>query len=167
MENTLNLQEIIAEHGKWLRGEGGTRADLRDADLRDVNLRRANLQGAILRDADLKRIVAQTQVVPPEGSFIAWKKGREDSIIKLKIPAGAKRLTALNSRKCRAESATVLGIWRGGRKVKQCVGLHDSNFVYEVGKTMLPDSFDDDPRVECSHGIHFFITREEAETWGR
>lgn len=28
-----------------------------------------------------------------------------------------------------------------------------------------PDKFDPDVRVECSHGIHFFLTREEAETY--
>jgi hypothetical protein len=28
-----------------------------------------------------------------------------------------------------------------------------------------PDKFDADPRVNCSHGIHFFITREEAEAY--
>ena len=65
------LQEILVEHAKWLRGEeGGTRAnlrdanlrgadlsgaDLRDADLGDADLRRANLRGANLRDADLRR----------------------------------------------------------------------------------------------------------------
>jgi hypothetical protein len=28
------LTEILAAHGKWLRDEGGERADLREADLR-------------------------------------------------------------------------------------------------------------------------------------
>jgi len=27
------------------------------------------------------------------------------------------------------------------------------------------ESFDDDVRVECSSGIHFFITKAEAETY--
>ena len=46
------LQEILAEHDRWLRGIGGTHADLRDADLRDADLR-----GADLRDADLRGAV--------------------------------------------------------------------------------------------------------------
>ena len=37
--------------------------------------------------------------------------------------------------------------------------------MYRVGKTVESDSYDDDIRVECSHGIHFFLTRKEAEEW--
>ena len=37
---------------------------------------------------------------------------------------------------------------------------HDT--VYEVGKEVLPDSWDDNRWNECSHGIHFFITKQEA-----
>lgn len=57
------LQEILAEHVRWLRRQGGTRANLRGANLRgadltgadltDVDLRGANLRDANLRDADL------------------------------------------------------------------------------------------------------------------
>ena len=48
------LQEIIASHGKWLRGEeGGERADLHGADLYRANLYRANLSGANLSGANL------------------------------------------------------------------------------------------------------------------
>jgi len=36
---------------------------------------------------------------------------------------------------------------------------------YKVGETVKPDSFDDNPFVECTHGIHFFITRQEAEDY--
>lgn len=57
--NTDKLQKILADHGKWLRGEGGKRADLRGADprgadLRGADLRGADLQGAHLRDTDLR-----------------------------------------------------------------------------------------------------------------
>lgn len=57
------LDRIIANHVKWLRGDGGKRADLREANLAGVNLevtnlvksdlREANLSGANLRSADL------------------------------------------------------------------------------------------------------------------
>ena len=43
------------------------------------------------------------------------------------------------------------------------VGLYNSEFVYRVGETVRADSFDDSPFIECSHGIHFYITRQEAE----
>jgi hypothetical protein len=48
------LQTILAEHAKWLAGDGGERANLRDANLRDANLRGADLSFANLRGADLR-----------------------------------------------------------------------------------------------------------------
>ena len=39
---------------------------------------------------------------------------------------------------------------------------YDSTFVYEVGKIVSVDNFDDDRWNECAPGIHFFINREEA-----
>ena len=55
----MDLKKILDEHLLWLNGEGGSRADLRNADLRNAdlfgaNLRGANLFGANLRDADLR-----------------------------------------------------------------------------------------------------------------
>ena len=53
------LKKVLNDHLKWLKGEGGKRADLSGADLRetnlrDVNLRHANLKGADLTGADLR-----------------------------------------------------------------------------------------------------------------
>ena len=47
------LKEIIEEHAKWLRGNGGKRADFRGADLRHANLQGADLIGANLIGANL------------------------------------------------------------------------------------------------------------------
>lgn len=33
---------------------------------------------------------------------------------------------------------------------------------YEVGKEVIPDSFDENRFNECSNGIHFFINKQEA-----
>ena len=54
------LKEILESHGKWLRGEGGKRADLSmanlyGADLCGADLRKADLRGANLYGADLCR----------------------------------------------------------------------------------------------------------------
>ena len=54
------LNKIIANHIKWLKGDGGKRAnlaaaDLYGADLEGVDLRRANLRSANLRRASLRR----------------------------------------------------------------------------------------------------------------
>ncbi|EAH1625219.1 pentapeptide repeat-containing protein [Listeria seeligeri] len=47
------LDIILENHGKWLRDEGGERADLSNADLKNTNLRFANLRLADLRGAYL------------------------------------------------------------------------------------------------------------------
>lgn len=43
--------------------------------------------------------------------------------------------------------------------------MYDNRTVYRVGKIIRPDLFDEDIRVECTNGIHFFITRKEAEEY--
>ena len=57
---TETLKQVLKDHAAWLRGAGGSRADLSGADLSDADLsgadlRRANLRDADLRDADLRR----------------------------------------------------------------------------------------------------------------
>ncbi|HDU1181440.1 TPA: pentapeptide repeat-containing protein [Listeria monocytogenes] len=48
------LDIILENHEKWLRDEGGERADLRCADLSNANLRHADLSNADLSNADLR-----------------------------------------------------------------------------------------------------------------
>jgi len=50
----VELDQILKDHGKWLCGEGGERANLRRANLSDADLRRANLRYANLRYANLR-----------------------------------------------------------------------------------------------------------------
>ena len=158
-------------------------ADLRDADLRDADLRDANLSGADLsysnlsgsdlsgsdlsysnlrvsdlscaRGADLA--IAMTRILP-EGSLIGWKKCRHGVIVKLRIPADARRSHAFG-RKCRAEFADVLEVIGADVGISQ----HDEKTEYRAGQRVTPDSFDDNWQDECSNGVHFFITRAEAE----
>ncbi|MDD6598358.1 pentapeptide repeat-containing protein [Anaerovibrio sp.] len=49
------LNEIIADHNKWLKNEGGKRANLAGADLYGVDLRGAKLDRTNLRWANLRR----------------------------------------------------------------------------------------------------------------
>ncbi|HAA0222270.1 TPA_asm: hypothetical protein GDK77_14910 [Listeria monocytogenes] len=51
------LDIILENHWKWLRDEGGERADLTGADLRHTNLTNAVLSGADLRHANLTNAV--------------------------------------------------------------------------------------------------------------
>ncbi|QTO46369.1 pentapeptide repeat-containing protein [Burkholderia latens] len=147
-------------------------ADLRDADLRDANLGGANLGGADLRDADLRGADLRDanlgdvknlvfQIIPEEGAFIGWKKLKGGVIAKLEIPADAKRNSTLVGRKNRAEFVRVLELFGAEEGVSQ----HDGGTVYRVGEIVRPDSYNDDIRLECTNGIHFFITRAEAEAY--
>jgi len=142
-------------------------ADLRYADLRSADLSSANLHSANLNYADLNytKIKHLFQIVPETGSFEAWKKGNQNCLIKLEIPAKAKRHNSLTGRKCRAEFVKVLDIRNSkGYKMKECYnGTHDIKTLYRVGEIVKPDRYDPNPLVECSHGIHFFITKQEAK----
>ena len=150
-------------------------ADLRSANLRYANLRSADLSYADLRSADLRSAnlhyaensdlaVAMTRILP-EGEIIGYKKCRDDKIVKLLIPKGAKRSHAFG-RKCRAEYAEVLEITKGNRKLKTAISTYDSNFKYEVGKTVKPiEKFSENWLEECESGIHFYITKLEAENY--
>ena len=149
-------------------------ADLRDADLRDADIRGANLRGAYLRDADIRGadirgaeiskelnelLISYTSICP-EGTLIGWKKGKDNIIVKLEIPAEAKRSNA-TGRKCRAEYAKVLEVIGAEVGISQ----HDDKTEYRVGEIVYPDKWDEDRWNECSSGIHFFITRKEAEDY--
>ena len=122
-----------------------------------ANLTRANLDGANLYGANLDGANGLYPIVPEEGSFIGFKKTQEDTIIKLLIPEDAERVGGFIGRKCRASKAIVLS---GSGHSK-----HNEDFVYKEGETIIPDSWDSDPRLECSHGIHFFLTKKEAEIY--
>ena len=135
------------------------------ANLYGANLRSANLYGANLRSANLKDaknadlVIAQTRILP-SGSLIGWKKCKHDVIVKLCIPEEARRSHAFG-RKCRAEFADVLEIIGA----EQAVSSHDGVTVYRTGERVTPDSFDENWQEECAPGIHFFITKEEAENY--
>ena len=131
-------------------GANLSRADLYGADLYGADLSRANLSE--VKNAEL--VLAQTSIVPEEGAFVGYKKLANGVIAKLVIPHDAKRLNAFGSRKCRAEKVFVL---EGAGASK-----HDNQCSYAPETWVIPDSFDEDRSVECGHGIHFFITKEEA-----
>jgi hypothetical protein len=147
-----------------------TRADLTGAvltraDLTGAVLTRADLTGAVLTRADLTGaehsalVIARTRILP-EGALIGWKKCRDGVLVKLLIPADAKRSHAFG-RKCRAEYADVLEVI--GAEVGK--SLFAAEFEYRAGQRVQPDEWNPDWTNECSGGIHFFITREEAEVW--
>ena len=164
-------------YGANLYGANLYGADLYGADLYGANLYGANLYGADLYGADLygadlrgpdlrgaknisPLIRARLSILPDDGDVTGWKKCQYGILVKLRIPAKAKRSNA-TGRKCRAEYAKVLEIIGAD----EAYSSYDPEFVYRKGETVRPDSWDDDWTVECGSGIHFFITRAEAEDY--
>jgi len=150
--------------GADLRGADLRGAYLTGADLRGAYLRGADLRGAYLTGADLIRIATFFSIIP-DGEIIAWKKLKDGLIAKLLIPLKAKRVNAIGSRKCRFEYAKVIAIYNGNKQVKESAGKYDKNLIYKKGEVVRPDDFDPSPLIECSKGIHAFITRLEAEEY--
>ena len=183
------LEEKIELHQKWLNEEPGgqradlsgaylpgadlTRADLRGADLTRAYLLGADLSDAYLSGADLSDVRVSENTIgfflqcPEEGSFIAYKKAHSGKIIVLKIPADAKRSSATTF-KCRCDKAEVLRIENLDGSIsdlKEISSKFNPDFIYRVGETVYSDSFDENRWNECSHGIHFFISRELARIY--
>ena len=163
-----------------LRGANMSGADMRYANMRDTNLRGANLRGADLFGANLRGAKNISQltasllsIVPEIGEFIGYKKayakdnvgGVIDVIVTLKIAEDAKRSNA-TGRKCRCSKANVLSITDpNGNTLNSACSSYDQNFIYTVGETVEVSNFDDDRWKVCAPGIHFFITRAEAENY--
>ena len=146
-----------------------TGADLRGADLRDAHLTDAHLTGADFRDADLRGAKNTPYIAfacPSDGEFIGWKKVklRHKFLVQLLIPKEAKRCSATGT-KCRCEFAKVLAVYDLDDHAKMVSEVINNDYVktvYRVGEMVYPDSFDEDRWNECSHGIHFFINKQEA-----
>ena len=153
-----------------LRGADLRYADLRGADFRDTNLEGADFSGADLGGANLwstdlscVKNIFFPMACPEKGSFIAFKKAG-CYIIELFIPSNAKRCSA-TSRKCRCSKAKVISITTPSGDKTNITEVHsdyDPNFIYKLGEYVEVKNFDDNRWNECSTGIHFFITRQEA-----
>lgn len=152
--------------GASLTGAVLTGANLRIAFLRDADLSGANLTDARFVGANLKGArLSNFQLCPQTGQFRAFKKVRGDIILELLISKKAARTSSLVGRKCRASRVKVISATNlRGHAVPERVfqSIHNDSFAYEVGKWVDVPDFDPDIRVECTRGIHFYMTREEA-----
>ena len=137
--------------GAFLEG-----ADLNEADITGAKLNWANLNGA-------KNIPFIPLYCPSEGAFIGWKKVNNEYLVKIQIPEDARRCSA-TTRKCRCDKAMVLDITSldGKEHYDEVTNTNYKKTIYKVGEFVYPDSFDENRWCECSHGIHFFINKEDA-----
>ena len=146
-------------------------ANLFGADLSWANLFGANLSGADLSGADYiekAKNLFYPIACPEIGAFVGWKKAKvktsgHECIVKLEITEDAVRSSAAG-RKCRCSKATVLEIQdlEGNVLEQVAVSDGDENFHYIPGTVASVSDFDENRWNECSTGIHFYITREEA-----
>jgi hypothetical protein len=141
-------------------------ADLSGAYLSGANLSGADLSGANLSGANLSGILnseltlAQTSIVPEHGSFTGWKKCRDGVLVQVQIPESAKRSSA-TGRKCRAERVLVLQVIGAEVGISQ----YKPEVTYRASETVECDSWNKNRFIECGGGIHFFLTRIEAENF--
>jgi len=151
--------------GAYLSSADLSRANLSGADLSRANLSGAYLRGAYLRGADLsgaknsEKALASIQFIPETGTFEGWKICLNGVIVRLQIPADAKRSHGAD-RKCRCSHAIVLDVI-GAEEGQSSRG----GVTYRKGETVIADSWDEDRWNVCSHGIHFFLTKIEAENY--
>lgn len=132
-----------------------------DTDLRDCSVNYANFVGS-------KYVPYIPLQCPSDGAFVGWKKVN-NVLIKLEIPADAKRSSATTN-KCRCDKAKVLGFYDslGVNELDMTELVNDEyeECKYVKGEMVYPDSFDEDRWKECSHGIHFFINKQDAINYG-
>ena len=147
--------------GSYLRG-----SDLRGSDLSGANLSGANLSDSDLRDSDLRdsdlsdELLISYTSITPAGTLIGWKKCKDNIIVKLEIPIDSKRSNS-TSRKCRAEFVKVIEIFNGEIGISQ----YDGVTLYKKGGIVKCDIWEPNRWIECGGGIHFFLTRLEAENY--
>ena len=157
-------------------------ADFHDTDFRDANFHGANFYGADFHGANfcgannINEVISSANIsntelcmqCPEEGSFIAFKQA-DGCIVKLRVTESAKRSSA-TTHKCRCSEAEVLEIQNMDGTTSERTSVsskYDCNFIYSVGSVVSVPDFDDDRWNECTRGIHFFITRKEAEEYWR
>ena len=155
--------------------------DFSYADFRSANFSSANFSSANFRSADFSSAnfsyadfsyadfsikinectVGLVMACPEEGSFIAYKKCKNEVIVKLQICEDAKRSSA-TTLKCRASKALVLDI-EGG--LNQVASQRTDSFIYIKGEIIEVNDFDENRWNECSTGIHFFMSKELAKQY--
>lgn len=154
-----------------LRGASLRGASLYCTDLCGSNLHGTDLSEADLCGADLFRALLDEHENIRKGitltePMLGYKKCRGNCIVTLEIPIGA-IVYSINNNKCRTNRAKAISIvMQDDTSVSYAQSYYDISFFYKVGKEIdISETFNLMYNVECSTGIHFFRTREEAENY--
>ena len=128
-------------------------ADLSNADLNGANLRGTNLYGVNGNLIEYRKGKILTE------DIIGYKKCKNEIIVTLKIPRGA-IIFSISGNKCRTNKAKVIAIDGADRALSKYKYMS-----YYVGDEFNIYDFDCQYNEECGRGIHFFMTRKEAEDY--
>lgn len=155
------LDYILELHVKWLNDEpDGVKANLCYA-----NLEGANLEGANLYRANLDTNEEYRKGIILKEDIIGYKKCYSGAIVHLLIPKGS-IVFSINGRKHRTNKCKVIKVEdRYGNEIHIAFSLYDEDFKYETNKEYEIEDFNLMYNVECSSGIHFFKTIEEAKVY--
>ena len=161
------------------------RADLSNADLSDANLGECLLRDTNLSNTCFSRAnLAHTSMYSAVGKQMEYRRGKvltepligykkcininhrkdindiiRDVIVTLEIPRGA-IVFSINGIKLRTNKAKVISIEGADR----AFSIHN-HMSYYVGDEITIYDFNCQYNIECAEGIHFFLTREEAENY--
>lgn len=99
-------------------------------------------------------------------AFLGYKKCFNNRLVQLLIPADAKR-TSATLPSCRCSKAKVLTIKSFDFKEEydEAWSLVDEDFIYKKGEWVEVKDFNEDRWQDSTTGIHFWLTREEAEAY--
>ena len=124
----------------------------------------ANLYNADLSNANLSETEKIRKGVIIDKPVRVFKKCIKNNIVELELLKGS-IVFSINNKKCRTNKAKVISINGKCKEGLKCCSSYNHKFIYEVGKTLEVKDFDLMYNVECSSGIHFFWTKEEAEDY--
>ena len=175
LNNTVkDTLEVAVNHNAKLYNADLSNADLRYVNLYNAKLYNANLSNADLSNADLRyanlynaklyNFEKLRKGVIIDKPVRVFKKCIGNNIVELELLKGS-IVFSINNKKCRTNKAKVISINGMCEKGLKCRSSFDNKFIYKVGKTVEVKDFDLMYNVECSSGIHFFWTKEEAEDY--
>lgn len=179
--NRVNFRDSSVENalfdGVSLKGADFSNANMRTAsfrycDMSRCSIRGADLYGAVLEYAGLDGIEDDEKTqwfrlhCPEKGAFLGYKKCVNDRMVQLLIPADARR-TSATLPSCRCDKAKVLTIksFDFQQNYEEAWSLVDENFVYKRGEWVVVNDFNENRWMDSTTGIHFWMTREEAEAY--
>lgn len=143
--------------------------DFRTCDLSNSDCDGTDFTEAILLDTKLEGVRDTEKTkhfrvhCPENGYFFGYKKCFNDRLVTLLIEKDSKRCSS-TSGACRCDKARVVAITSLDERVSydEAVSFVDGEFIYKLGEVVEADSYNENRWLDSSHGIHFWMTKEEA-----